>query len=354
MSRWNWAGALVALSLAACGQQQPAETETAANTVAPGAGGVVNLYTARHYDADQLIYDAFAKETGIRVNLIEANPDMLIERMKAEGQGSQADVVMMADAGTIWRAQDAGLLQPLTNAALESRIPAQLRDPEGRWFGFSRRARVIAYDKAKVRPEEVANYEQLAGPRFKGKLCVRSSDNVYNQSTLAALIEAWGEARATEWARGVVANMARQPQGGDRDQIKGVAAGVCEAALTNSYYYLALINSGAPEDAAVEPKVAVSFPTLNGGGTLVNISGAGLAANAPNRDNAVRFLEFMASDASQRIFSEANMEYPAVASVAPAEKVAPLANFTANPMSSTVYGQRQAQAQAIFDKVGWR
>jgi len=349
MSRWKWTIPVVAaLSLAACGQ--PA-TETASG---PEGGGVINLYTARHYDADRLIYDAFAAETGIRVNLIEANPDLLIERMRSEGAGSPADVVMMADAGALWRAQEAGLLQPLQSEVLEARIPAQLREEGGRWFGFSRRARVIAYDKEKVSPEEVATYEQLAGERFRGKLCIRTSDNVYNQSTLAALIEAWGEERATEWARAIVANMARQPQGGDRDQIKGVAAGVCEAALTNSYYYLQLINSGAPEDAEVQPKVELSFPSLEGAGTLVNVSGAGLAVYAPNRDNAVRFLEFMANDQSQRVFSEANMEYPAVTAVAAAEKVAAYANFTANPLSSQVYGQRQAQAQAIFDQVGWR
>lgn len=340
---------LAAGALAACGQQT---TETAAS--APAEAGVVNLYTARHYDADQLIYDAFAAETGVKVNLVEANPDVLIERMKAEGAGSPADLVMMADAGAIWRAQEAGLLQPLSNPVLEARIPATLREAEGRWFGFSRRARVIAYDKAKVRPEEVASYEQLASPRFRGKLCIRSSDNVYNQSTLAALIESWGAERATAWATGVVANMARPPQGGDRDQIKGVAAEVCEVALTNSYYYLHLLNSTAPEDAAVREKVALSFPDLDGKGTLVNISGAGLAANAPNRENAIRFLEYMANDQSQRTFSEANNEYPAVAAVPPAEMVAPYATFTANPLSSEVYGRRQAEAQAIFDRVGWR
>jgi len=317
-------------------------------------GGELNIYSARHYDADQILYDNFTKATGIKVNTVESRPDMIIERMKAEGTASPADIVLMADAGALWKAEEAGLLQPTSSETLSSRIPAQLREEEGRWFGFARRARVIAYDKAKVKPEEVATYEQLAGPRFKGKVCVRSSDNIYNQSFLAGLIERVGAAKAEEWARGVVANMARQPQGGDRDQIKAVAAGACEVAITNSYYFVRLVKPGEDADPQVQQKVAVSFPNQAGEGTQVNISGGGIAANAPNRDNAQRFLEYLASDEAQKIFAGANNEFTAVEGVA----IDPLpgipATFKTDPMPVTVYGARQAEAQAIFDKVGWR
>lgn len=347
--------ALTAAALAACsGGGSGASASGSAASRAGAEEQVLNLYSARHYDADRIIYDGFTRATGIRVNRIETTPDLLIERMRAEGEQSPADVVLMADAGALWRAQQAGLLQPATSPTLQQRVPQHLRDAEGRWWGFSRRARVIAYDATRVRPEEVATYESLASPRFRGQVCVRSSDNVYNLSLLGALIERWGEERALAWARGVVANMARPPQGGDIDQIRAVGAGACQVALTNSYYYLRLATSANAGDQAVARRVQLSFPEQNGTGTHVNISGGGVAAHAPHRANAVRFLEYLTSDEAQHVFADANNEFPAVAGVTPPPAVQRYSNFRADPMPVTVYGQRQAQAQRLFDQAGWR
>jgi len=344
-------------ALAACGDrsatQTPAQTPAARPQPNPAAG-VVNLYTARHYDSDQILYDGFTRATGVRVNRIESRPDLLIERMRTEGAQSPADVVLMADAGALWRAEDAGLLQGVRSEALESRVPAALRHPEGRWFGFARRARVVAYDTARVRPEEVATYEQLAGPRFRGRLCVRSSDNVYNQSLVAALIERWGAERTAAWARGIVANMARPPQGGDTEQIRAVAAGACQVALTNSYYFLRLATSEDAADQAIAGRLALSFPDQQGQGAHVNISGGGVAANAPNRANAIRFLEYLTTPEAQAVFARANNEFPVIDGVPMPEPVARASNFRADPTPVTVYGRRQAEAQRLLDDAGWR
>lgn len=341
---------LAALALAACGQN----AEKKADQGAAPAAGEVNLYTARHYDADRQIYAAFERETGIKVRPLEIRPDQLVERMKTEGAGSPADVVLMADAGALWRAEQAGLFQAVESPVLEQRIPAQLQHPENRWFGFATRARGIAYDKAKVRPDEVATYESLASPRFKGRVCARAADNIYNLSTLAALIESDGRPAALAWARGVAGNMARDPQGGDIDQIKAIGAGACDVALTNSYYYLRLANSQDQADKDVVGKVGLAFPSLKGQGTLVNISGGGVATNAPNRANAIKFLEFLASDEAQAILASANNEYPAVAGVEPPATVKAWSTFTRNPLPVVVYGRRQAEAQAVFDEAGWK
>ena len=344
---------LVAVLAAACGRDD-APPEAAATGAAPAEGAVLNLYTARHYDADQQIYDGFQRATGVRINRIESNPSLLVERLRSEGASSPADVILMADAGALWRAQAAGLFQPVSSEVLEQRIPAPLREPTGLWYGFSRRARIIAYDKAKVQPQEVASYAALADPKFKGRVCVRSSDNIYNLSTLAALIEKWGRERAAGWARGVVANMARPPQGGDIDQIRAVAAGACDVALANSYYYLRLANSKDPADRAVTERVGVVFPEQAGDGALVNISGGGVAAHAPHKANAIRFLEYLASDEAQAIFAGGNNEFPAVAAATPPAAVAAYAGFKADPLPVAVYGRRQAEAQALFDEAGWR
>lgn len=344
------------LALAACGQQGGETRESAGPPpAAPDpAKGVVNLYTSRHYDADLQLYDAFTRATGIKVNRLEMAPDQMIERMKAEGEASPADVVIMADAGALWRAEAAGLLAEAKIPELDLAVPAQLRDPAGRWYGFSRRARVIAYDKAKVKPEEVATYEALASPRFKGQVCVRSAENVYNLSLMAALIERWGAQRAEAWAKGVVANMARPPQGGDIDQIRAIGAGACQVALTNSYYFLRIARSEAEADKRLAQAVTLSFPDLAGQGTHVNISGAGIAKGAPNRAQAEQFLRFLATPPAQEIFAGANNEFPITAGVEMPDEVAAFATFKADPMPVAVYGRRQAEAQAIFDRAGWR
>jgi iron(III) transport system substrate-binding protein len=318
------------------------------------ASQVVNLYTARHYDSDQALYDRFTQETGIRVNLMEGSPDELVARMTSEGSNSPADLFIAADAGALWRAQQAGLFQPVTSASLDQLIPANLREPGGNWYGFTRRARIVAYDAAKVRPEEIDDYAKLAAPRFRGKVCVRSSDSVYNLSLVGALIEAWGVERAGEWVRGIVANMARPPEGGDRDQIRAVGAGVCEVALTNSYYYIRMASSDDAADRQVTANVKLGFPSLDSQGAHVNISGGGVAKNAPNRENAIRLLEFFASADSQRHISANNNEYPASPDVAAPAPVDAYADFTAHPMDVAAFAARQPEAQSLMSAAGWR
>jgi iron(III) transport system substrate-binding protein len=337
--------------LAAC---EPRSGDSAAG--AAGESGVLNLYTARHYDADQQLYAGFERATGVDIRTIDGNADLLVERMRAEGAGSPADVVLMADAGALWRAEAAGLLQPIQSRVLEDRIPANLRDPGGRWFGFARRARVLVFSKGAAPVDGRAAYEDLANPRFRGRVCVRSSDNVYNLSTLAALIEQWGPARASTWARGVVANMARAPQGGDIDQIKAVAAGQCDVALVNSYYWIRLARSQDPADKVAADRTTMIFPDQSDGapGALVNISGGGVAANAPNRANAIRFLEYLSSPEAQAILAEANNEYPAAEGAETPQALRPFANFRAATLPVAVYGRRQTEAQAAFDQAGWR
>ncbi len=315
---------------------------------------VVNLYSARHYDSDQALYDRFTEETGITVNVMEGSADELVARMTSEGENSPADLFIAADAGALWRAQQAGLFQPVSSTTLDERIPANLREPEGNWYGFTRRARVVAYDPAKVQPEEIDDYAKLATPRFRGKICVRSSDSIYNLSLVGALIEAWGEERTGEWVRGIVANMARPPEGGDRDQIRAVAAGVCEVALTNSYYYIGMAAGDDAADREVTQKVSLGFPSLDGQGSHVNISGGGVARNAPNRDNALRLLEFLASAESQTHISANNNEYPASPDVPAPPPVDAYAAFTAHPMAVSAFAARQPQAQSLMSAAGWR
>lgn len=325
-----------------------------AGSEAPNDEQVVNLYTARHYDSDSGIYDAFTKETGIKINRIEGRPDELVARMNAEGANSPADVFITADAGALWRAQNAGLFQPISSDALNSRIPANLREPDGNWVGFSRRARIVAYDPDKVRPEEVDDYAKLAGPRFKGKICVRSSDSVYNLSLLGALIEEWGTEKSTEWAKGIVANMARQPEGGDRDQIRAVAAGVCEIAITNSYYYIRMASGDDAGDREITQKIKLAFPSIDGKGSHLNISGGGVTKNAPNKENAIRLLEHFASAESQAMIASKNGEYPASPDVQVPAPVNAYMNFTAHPMNVAAFAARQPEAQSIMSAAGWR
>ena len=332
--------AVGALALASCGSEPDA--------------GEVNLYTARHYDSDLRLYDMFTEATGIRINRIEGNPDQLIARMTAEGANSPADVFVAADAGALWRAQEAGLFQPVQSEVLNERIPANLRAPDGSWYGFSRRARVVAYDTADVQPDEVDTYEELASPRFRGRLCVRSSDSVSNLSLVGALIAAWGVVKTRDWVRGIVANMARPPEGGDRDQIRAVAAGVCDVALTNSYYFIRMASGDDEGDRQVTSTVRLAFPSLDGQGSHVNVSGGGVAANAPNRDNAVRLLEFLASAEAQTLVSQHNNEYPASPEVPAPAPVDAYADFEAHPMPVSAYGPNQAAAQNLMTEAGWR
>lgn len=351
MMRRGIAATFGVLLLTACGAPSGAPEGEAGQSAAPGE---VNLYTARHYDSDLPLYERFTAETGIRINRIEGNSSQLIARMTAEGASSPADLFLAADAGSLAQAKAAGLLQPVTSSVLTERVPANLREPAGYWYGYMRRARVIAYDGAKVKPEEIDTYEDIASPRFKGRLCVRSSDSIYNLSLVGALIEAWGAERADAWVKGLVANMARPPEGGDRDQIRAVAAGVCEIALTNSYYYIRMASGPDEADRQITETVKLAFPSLDGQGAHVNISGGGVAAHAPNKENAIRLLEFFASGATQTHLAINNNEYPASPDVPVPEPVAAFANFTAHPMPAAAFAARQAEAQSLMSQAGWK
>ncbi len=326
-------------------------------TPAPAQEKVLNLYSARHYQTDEALYDNFTRATGIRINRIEAGDDQLLERLRSEGANSPADVLLIVDASRLYNAQQQGLFQPVRSATLESRIPASMRDPGGEWFGFSSRARVLVYGKGRIAPAEIATYESLADPRLKGKVCVRSGSHPYNLSLTAAMIERHGEARAEAWAKGLVANFARAPKGGDSDQIKAVAAGECDVAIVNTYYYARVLRSTKPEDRDIVAKTGVVWPDQAGPGTHVNISGAGILRHAPHREAAVRFLEYLAGDDAQRYFADGNNEWPAVRSVVvknPALEAMGGAAFRADPVSIAALGRNTPAAQKLADRAGWR
>ncbi len=314
---------------------------------------VINLYTARHYQTDEALYANFTKETGIRINRIEGKEDELLERIKNEGASSPADVFITVDASRLEIADKAGIFAPVQSKLIEQRVPAHLRTPT--WLAFSTRARVIVYNAKTVKPEWVQTYEDLADPRLKGQLCVRSGSHPYNLSLGAALITQHGEARTEEWARGVVANFARTPKGGDTDQLRAVAAGECGVAIANSYYVARLMRSTKPEDVKAMSELTVVWPNQKTWGTHVNVSGGGLIKTAPNKANAVKFLEYLASDGAQAYFADGNNEWPVVRSAAvknPAlEKLGP---FKADETPLAKWAPNTAAAQKVFDRAGWR
>lgn len=314
----------------------------------------VNIYSSRHYDADKQLFAAFEKNTGIQVNVIEGKDDELIERLKAEGRNSPADILLAVDAGRLWRAQAADVLQPVKSAALEKAVPAAYREKDGYWFGLSARARVILYNKAAVKPGDLSSYEDLADPKWKGRLLVRSSTNIYNQSLTGSILAAKGAAATETWAKGLAANFARAPQGGDTDQIKAVAAGEGDVALSNTYYFARMLNSPNPAEKAAAEKVGLFFPNQGDRGTHVNISGAGVVKHAPNRDNAVKFLEFLATPEAQKIFAEANYEFPVVAGIPSHPIVATWGDFKRDGLNAAIYGQNNAEALKIMDRAGWK
>jgi iron(III) transport system substrate-binding protein len=316
---------------------------------------LLNLYSSRHYQTDEALYGNFARQSGIRVNRIEAGEDALIERLRNEGAKSPGDVLITVDAGRLWRAEQIGLFAPVESKTLDARLPEHMRTPNRQWFGFSARARVIVYNRDTVKSSDVQNYEDLANPRLKGKVCTRSGGHVYNLSLMSALIEHWGEKKAEEWARGVVANFARAPKGGDSDQIRAVAAGECQVAISNSYYYVRLMKSSKPEDRKVIEKVGLVWPNQQSFGTHMNVSGAGVLKHAPHREAAVRFLEYLASDSAQTYFASGNNEWPAVKS-APLDNptLATLGSFKADTLNIAALGKNQALAQKIFDRVGYK
>lgn len=316
---------------------------------------VLNLYSSRHYNTDEALYANFTRQTGIRINRIEAPEDALLERLRNEGAASPADVLITVDAGRLWRAEQMGLFQPVRSAVLDARIPAAFRQPEGLWFGFSTRARVVIYARNTVKAGEIRSYEDLADTKWKGKVCMRSSANMYNLSLMSSLIAHVGETKAETWARGVVANFARDPKGGDTDQIKAVAAGECALSLVNTYYYVRMMKAAKADERAAIDKVGMVWPNQDGRGAHVNISGAGVLKSAPNRDAAVKFLEYLASDDAQRYFANGNNEFTVVRAVGVDNReLASLGNFKADELNVSQLGKHQPAAQKVYDRAGWR
>ncbi len=320
---------------------------------------VLNLYSARHYQTDEALYDDFTKATGIRINRIEADDAGLLARLKAEGASSPADVILLVDAARLWRGEQDGLFQPVKSALLDQRIPEQLHggvSPQGtQWLGMSTRARVVVYDKSRLKASQVDTYEELADPALKGQLCVRSGSHPYNLSLFGSMLEHLGPERTEAWLKGLVANLARAPKGGDTDQIRAVAAGECGVALSNSYYVARLLRSSKPEDRAVVERIGVVFPNQSSWGTHVNIAGAAVARNAPHRDAAVKFLEYLASDSAQRHFADGNNEYPVVAGVVTANPaLKTLGTFKAETVPIAKVGANTAAVQQMLDRVGFK
>lgn len=313
----------------------------------------LNLYSARHYQTDEALYANFTKQTGIRINRIEAKEDELLERIRNEGAASPADIFITVDAARLAKADELGLFAPVRSKVLESRIPAHLRSPD--WFAFSTRARVIIHNKDAVKSADVQDYEDLARPAMKGKVCMRSGSHPYNLSLMSALIAHLGEAKAEEWAKGVVANFARAPKGGDTDQIKAVAAGECGVAVSNTYYLARLMRSAKPEDRKVMEKIAIVWPDQKTFGAHINVSGGGMLKTAPHKEAAVKFLEYLASDEAQRYFADGNNEWPAVASAAAKNPALDaMGKFKADNLPVATLAKNAATAQKIYDRAGWR
>lgn len=317
------------------------------------AGGELNLYSERHYDTDDKFYSDFEKQTGIKLNRIEDKAGALIKRITAEGRNSPADVLITVDIGRLWAAEEAGLFQPTKSAVLEEKIPAYLRHPDGDWIAFSTRARVIFYSKEAVK-DPPKTYQDLADPKYKGLVCTRSSSNVYMLSLMAGLIEHLGEDKAKEWAKGVWENRARDPEGGDTDQLRALVSGQCGIALSNTYYFARALRSNVRGLTGETDKIGVVFPNQDSFGAHINISGAGILKGSPNVENARKFLEYLASPSAQEYFAAGNDEYPVVAGVAQSASVTQLGSFKADQTALAKLGPNQAKAQQIYDEVGYK
>ncbi|MEL6643753.1 MAG: extracellular solute-binding protein [Pseudomonadota bacterium] len=329
-------------------------TALVAATAAPAfAEGELNLYSSRHYDTDERLYSDFTELTGITINRIEGNADELIARMQAEGANSPADVFLTVDTSRLERAKDAGLFQAVESGILETRLPGYMQDEDNQWFGFSQRARILFYDKTDV-IEPPMTYQELADPKYAGQVCIRSSGNVYTQTITAALIAHLGEEAVKDWATAVVGNFARAPQGGDTDQLRGIVSGECDIAMSNTYYFGRAVRKdvdGLPKDAM--ENIGWVFPNQDSIGAHMNLSGGGVAANAPNRENAIRFLEYLVSDQAQEYFSAGNDEYPAVPGVGISPSVASLGFFKPDDLDATVIANNIPAAQMLLNEAGW-
>lgn len=314
---------------------------------------VVHVYSHRHYEADRRLYEEFTEETGIEVQVVEAGADELIQRLSAEGESSPADVLITVDAGRLSRAQEMDLLQPVESSVLDDNVASHLREEEGYWYGLTKRARIVAYHQDRVSAEDLSTYQALAGPQWEDRIAVRSSSNIYNISLLSAAVAHYGEDAARDWAAGIVENMARTPQGNDRDQLRAVAAGVADIAIVNTYYIALMRTSDDPEAREVGESVRVFFPNQDSTGTHVNVSGAGVTASADNVAGATRLLEFLTSREAQEVFAQANHEYPIRDDVEPSETVAAFGDFMEDSLPLSELGANSRTATRIFDEVGW-
>jgi iron(III) transport system substrate-binding protein len=314
----------------------------------------VNVYSARKEALIKPLLDRFSEETGIAVNLVTGSGDALLTRLRSEGRNSPADLLITTDAGRLYRAQQAGVLQAAPSAELEQAVPVHLRDAQGEWYGLSVRARTIVYATDRVQPDQLSTYEALADPAWKGRICIRSSSNIYNQSLVAGMLATQGPEQTAAWLEGLVANFARPPQGGDRDQIKAVAAGQCDVAVVNSYYLGAMITAGDAAEQAAAAKVAIFWPNQAGRGTHVNVSGAGVTAAAKNVDAARRLIAFLLKDESQRWYAETNNEFPVRPDIPPSALLASWGEFKADRVPVTELGRLNAEAVMAMDRAGWK
>lgn len=313
----------------------------------------VNIYTHRHYDADQELFARFTEMTGIKVNVVNASADELIQKLELEGENSPADILITVDAGRLVRAEQNGLFQPIQSEIIEKNIPAKFRDPEGYWTGLTFRARILAYSKDRVDPSTLSTYEDLASDTWKGRILTRSSGNIYNQSLLASIIAANGPEAAEEWAADVRANMARAPKGSDRDQVKAVASGEGDIAIVNSYYIGLMLNDENPEEVKAAEQVGIFFPNQEGRGTHINISGAGVARHAPNKENAIRLIEYLSEEEAQSLLANQNFEFPINPNVEKSSLLQSWGDFKGDDINLSVLGEKNKEAVMIFDRVGW-
>lgn len=318
------------------------------------AAGEVNLYSARKEELIKPLLDRFTADTGIKVNLVTGKADALLKRLESEDRNTPADLLLTTDAGRLYRAYEADLLQPVRSDTLERAVPAIYRDPEGHWFGVSVRARVLMYASDRLDPAGLSTYEDLADERWKGRICIRSSNNIYNQSLVASLIVAHGEAETEAWAKGLIANLARPPKGGDRDQIKAVAAGQCDVAVANTYYLGTMLNSSDPAQREAAAKISVFWPNQADRGSHVNVSGAGVTRHARNRNNAVRLLEFMTTEESQRWYADANLEYPVRTGITLNPTLEAWGTFAGDTINLAELGRHNAAAVRLMDRAGWK
>lgn len=326
----------------------------AGNANAQAEAATVNLYSARSEPLIKPLLQRFTAQTGIRVNLVTGKADALLKRLQIEGQNSPADLLLTTDAGRLHRAKQAGVTQPVSSPLIEQTVPAQYRDPDGHWVGLSLRARPILYVKGKVQPQQLSSYEALTDAQWKGRICIRSSNNIYNQSLLASMIAANGAAAAQQWANGLVANLARPPRGGDRDQIKAAASGQCDIAIANTYYLAGMLNGKDPAQKAAAEKLAVFWPNQDGRGAHVNVSGAAVTRSAKHPQAARQLIEFLLSEQSQAWYGKANGEYPVRSEVAQSAVLQGFGSYRADTLNLAQLGELNAQAVRIMDRAGWR